>query len=349
VRNWKLALIRPDAPLRETIARIDAGVLQIALVVDGEGRLVGTVTDGDVRRAMLRGLTLEAKAAEVMNPRPTVARHRESDDTVRALMQRFELRQVPLVDDEGRIVDVRLLDDVLWSAPKKNQVVIMAGGLGSRLQPLTGELPKPMLQVGKKPILETILENFVDHGLRSFFLSVNYKGHMIKAHFGDGSRWGASIRYLEEERSLGTAGALSLLPALPEHPIIVMNGDVLTKVNFDQLLSFHREHQAPATVCVRDYEFQIPYGVVGLERQHITRIDEKPTQRFFVNAGIYVLEPRAVSLVPAATRYDMTALLDVLIARGEAPAAFPIREYWIDIGKLDDYQRADGEYGGVFR
>jgi dTDP-glucose pyrophosphorylase/predicted transcriptional regulator len=349
MRDWKRTLIHPDTPLRETIARIDAGVLQIALVVDSEGRLVGTVTDGDVRRAMLKGLSLDARADQVMNPKPTVAKHNESDDKIRALMQRFELRQVPLVDGERRIVDVRLLDDVLFAVPKDNTVVVMAGGLGSRLQPLTDERPKPMLKVGRKPILETILENFLEHGLKRFFFSVNYKAEMIKAHFGDGDRWGASIRYLEEDRSLGTAGALSLLPETPELPLVVMNGDVLTKVNFDQLLDFHREHGAAATACVREYEFQIPYGVVGLERQHITRIDEKPTQRFFVNAGIYVLEPKALALVPKNARFDMTALLDALIARGEAPAAFPIREYWIDIGKLDDYERADGEYDGVFR
>jgi dTDP-glucose pyrophosphorylase len=345
---WQNVLVGPDASVRETIAKIDADPLHIALVVDGSGRLLGTVTDGDVRRAMLKGHSLDSPVRQIMNPRPTVAGRNEPRDAILSLMRHRQLRQIPLVDERRHVVGVESLDELMRSASKDNVVVVMAGGLGSRLQPLTDSTPKPMLEVGGKPILETVLDGFMAYGLNRFYFAVNYRSEMIKAHFGDGSRWGASIRYLEEDRSLGTAGALSLLPETPSTPLIVMNGDVLTTVNFEHLLDFHAAQGAAATICVRNYEIRIPYGVVNLERQRITRIDEKPAHRFFVNAGIYVLEPRVLKKVPPEARFDMPSLIEALIADGDRPAAFPIREYWIDIGQLEDYQRAHGEYGGVF-
>ncbi len=348
MKDWKSTLIAPDASLREAIQTIDNGSLQIALVVDSERRLLGTVTDGDLRRAILRGFGLDQPVQAIMNKRPTVARAEHDMAQVLADMRRKQIHRVPVVDDSGRVIGVELLEELIRPAERDNWVVLMAGGLGSRLRPLTDDRPKPMLRVGNKPLLETIIENFVEQGFHRFFISVNYMAEMIKDHFADGSRWGAPIQYLEEDRKLGTAGALSLLPKSPSAPFLVMNGDLLTKVDFRHLLDFHHEHRAQATMCVREYDFQVPYGVVRLDGQRIAGIDEKPVHRFFVNAGIYVLEPEALHRVPRDTFFDMPSLFEKLIADGRDTAAFPIREYWLDIGQLADYDRANGEFSGVF-
>lgn len=220
----------------------------------------------------------------------------------------------------------------------------MAGGLGRRLQPLTNECPKPLLKVGGKPILEIILENFVEQGFNRFHIAVNYKAEMIESYFGNGSRWGIDLSYLREHERMGTAGALSLLPGGLTQPLIVMNGDLLTRINFRQLLSFHAEHHAQATMCVRDYDFQIPYGVVKIEKHRLTGIEEKPVHHCFVSAGIYVLQPDVISLIPRNTFFDMPDLFAEMIRQQKETAVFPIREYWLDIGRMDDFERAVGEY-----
>lgn len=348
MKDWKKVLITEQATLRETIGIIDGGALKIALVVDAGKRLLGTVSDGDIRRGILRGCSLEDSVQEVLNRTPTVAAQNEGRDKILAMMRQKQVYQIPVVDAEGVIVGLEILERILEVPKHDNWVVLMAGGLGSRLAPLTEDTPKPLLKVGGKPILETIIENFVDYGFTNFRISVNYKAEMIESYFGDGSRFGARIDYLREEKKLGTAGALSLLSERPTSPVLVMNGDVLTKVNFQQLIDFHREHQAQATMCVREYDFQVPYGVVTLNKHRILTIEEKPVQRFFVNAGIYVLEPETLALIPKDSYYDMPTLFEQLVAREQETAVFPIREYWLDIGRMDDFQRAEGEFGKVF-
>jgi NDP-sugar pyrophosphorylase family protein len=239
------------------------------------------------------------------------------------------------------------MNDFLQPERRRNTVVVMAGGLGTRLDPLTKDLPKPLLKVGSKPILETILSNFRGYGFAEFFLSVNYKAEMVKSYFGDGTRWGIRIRYLEESVPLGTAGSLSLLPERPTLPLVVMNGDLVTQVNFQHMLDFHREHAAVATMGVREYDMQVPFGVVRLEESRIVAIEEKPVHRFFVNAGIYVLEPDALDYVPRGEYFDMTTLFERLAKEGMPTSAFPIREYWLDVGRPDDLERAQIEYGDI--
>jgi len=249
------------------------------------------------------------------------------------------------LNDEGKLVGIEILGELLKVPSRDNWVVLMAGGLGARLRPLTDEVPKPMIPIGQKPILETILENFIEYGFKNFFISVHYKDHVIRNYFKDGSRWDVNIQYLSEDERLGTAGALSLLPGKPSEPVFVMNGDLLTKINFSQLLNFHQEHKLVATMCVREYDFQVPYGVLTLEGHYIKGIEEKPTQNFFVNAGIYVLEPQALQAIPQGRFYDMPQLFKDLMSEGSATAAFPIREYWIDIGRMRDLIRANGDFG----
>lgn len=348
MKDWKTVVVAPDISIRETIRIIDQGALKIALVVDAGQRLLGTVTDGDVRRGILKGCSLEDGVRQVMNTSPTVAGKQDSREKILALMRQKQIYQIPLVDAGGVLVGLEVIDTILAPPRFDNWVVLMAGGLGSRLKSLTAEIPKPLLKVGDKPILETILDNFIEHGFHRFFIAVNYKSELIEEYFGDGSRWGVRIDYLREKKKLGTAGALGLLPERPDAPVLVMNGDVLTKVNLQQLLDFHLDHRVAATMCVREYDFQVPYGVVKLDRHRIASIEEKPIQRFFVNAGIYVLNPEALETVPSDTYFDMPSLFTRLAEEQRETAAFPIREYWLDIGRLDDFERAQAEFGSAF-
>lgn len=348
MRNWRKILVREADSIRDAIAVIDSGNMQLALVVDEQDRLVGTVTDGDVRRTILQGIPLDSSVAKAVNRSPIVADIGDSRELILARMKNKQVAHVPVLDRDGRVVRVEMLNELIQTATRPNVAVIMAGGLGSRLRPLTDDCPKPMLRVGSKPILETILDNFIEYGFQRFYFAINYKADVITRHFGDGSRWGVDIRYLREEQRLGTAGALSLLPESAEEPLVVMNGDLLTKTNFQQLLDFHAIQAGLATMCVTEYDFQVPYGVVRTKDSRILGIDEKPTHRFFVNAGIYVLEPSVLGRIPSETYFDMPALFDLLIADGHNASVFPVREYWLDIGHMDDFERACMEFPHIF-
>lgn len=341
--DFKKVVLEPGACIREAIRLIDISDIQIVLITDKNRRLLGTLTDGDVRRGILKGISLEDRVEKIMNSSPLARKKNENRENFISKMRAKKIRQLPIIDENGCLVGLETFEDLLSPAEKNNFVVLMAGGLGERLRPLTETCPKPMLKIGNKPILENILTNFIEHGFRQFFFSVNYMSDVIKTYFGNGSNWGVEIRYLQEQHQLGTAGALSLLPYNPSEPIFVMNGDLLTKVNFSQLLDFHYEQRAKATMCVREYDFQVPFGVVQIDRHTITAIEEKPVQRLFVNAGIYILEPEIPKLIPKNIYFDMPTLFEKVIAKGFETAAFPIREYWLDIGQLEDFERANME------
>lgn len=346
--KWRDVTIPTNQTIREALEVIDAGGVQIALVTDADDRLKGVVTDGDIRRAILEGVDLDTAVQSVMNENPITARPQQDRQSLIDRMKARRIHQIPIVDDDGRVVGIEVLDDLLEPEARPNPVVIMAGGLGTRLRPLTDDCPKPLLEVGDQPILETIIEGFITHGFHRFYLSVNYKSGMIEDYFGDGSDWGVDITYLHEEERLGTAGPLSLLPERPDDSLIVMNGDLLTKLNFAHLLDYHRDQDAIATMCVREHETQVPYGVIETEEQRMTGIEEKPTERYFVNAGIYVLEPETLDLVPENEFFDMTELYESLIEQEAEATVFPVREYWQDVGQKEDFRRANGEYEEVF-
>jgi NDP-sugar pyrophosphorylase family protein len=259
-------------------------------------------------------------------------------------MRREAIRQVPAVDDTGRVVHLFRLEELIKPELQSNAVVIMAGGEGRRLGPLTRELPKPMLQVGGKPILEIILEQCIEAGFRDFYLTVNYLKNHIQNHFEDGSRWRVNIQYIEEDKPLGTAGPLSLLPSVPDHPLLVLNGDVLTRVDYGRLLHFHSEQEAAATLCVREHTTQIPYGVVRIDDVVVEAMEEKPVLSHYVNAGIYLLEPWLLDLVPSDQFFDMPQLLEKALAHQYRVGAFPIHEYWLDIGLPETLDRAHQEW-----
>ncbi|WP_018702968.1 nucleotidyltransferase family protein [Anaeromusa acidaminophila] len=348
MKHWQSVKLHPQVTVLEAMQIIDASALQIGLVVDENDRLLGTVTDGDVRRAILKGSDLSNPVEKVMNSKPVTIRIGEGRERVLRIMRERMLRQLPVLDEEYRVIGLERLDELLSVPLHDNWVVLMAGGLGSRLGELTKDCPKPLIPVGGKPLLETIIENFKEYGFQKFFLSVNYKAEMIQEYFNTGKSLGVQVEYLQETKRLGTAGAISLLPEKPVKPIIVMNGDLLTKVNFQQLLDFHLQQKAIATMCVREYTFQVPYGVVRMENEQLQAIDEKPVQKFFVNAGIYVLEPDAVELIPQEIFFDMTNLFDILLHNKQTVSIFPVREYWLDIGQRADLERANGEFWDVF-
>lgn len=349
MKNLGKILIAPGQSIRDALLKIDAAGAQIALVTDEERRLLGTVSDGDIRRGLLKGLSLSDAVEKCMCRNPQTARSGDCPDSVLATMRREKLHQMPILDADRRVVGMEVLDDYLLPTARENWVVLMAGGLGSRLGELTKATPKPMLQIGDKPLLETILRNFVDQGFRNFYLSVNYMAEVIEAHFGNGERFGAQIRYVREAKRMGTAGSLSLLPELPVEPLIVANGDLLANIDYAHMLDVHVDSGTAGTMGVSEYEFQIPYGVVREENGYISHIEEKPVHKSLISAGVYVLSPVALAYVPKDTFFDMPSLFEALIASGLKAATYKVHGYWLDIGRIPDYQKANADIGHVFQ
>jgi len=344
VNDWLKTLVVATATLETAIKVISDGNMRIALVVDEEKILQGTITDGDVRRALLKQMNMETLITEIMNKNPTVASFSDDRDTLMTMMKSEHLLHVPIVDTMGHIVGLETLQQLVENVKHDNPVFLMAGGFGTRLYPLTKDVPKPLLKVGNRPILETILIQFIEAGFHNFFISTHYKAEMIREHFGDGSNWGVTIKYIHESKPLGTAGALGLLPMKRLGlPIVMMNGDLLTRVNFEHLLDFHDEQGGIATMCVREYDFQVPYGVVTIDRQSVSSVEEKPIQRFFVNAGIYVIGLDLLDKLDGISYLDMPNLFEDHIDKGSQINAFPIHEYWLDIGRIEEYERANHE------
>lgn len=349
MKSWESILIAPDTTLREAIAKIDAASTQMALVVDADRRLLGTLSDGDIRRGLLVGMKLTDPVERCMFLSPTTACMGESREAIVAKMRKLTLHQIPVLDNSGRVVDLKTIDDYLAVPARENWVVIMAGGMGTRLKELTHETPKPMLIVGGRPLLEIIVRRFVEQGFRRIWLAVNYQAEQIEKHFGDGSAFGAEVCYLREDKRLGTAGALSLLPQTPDAPLLVTNADLLVTVDYGEILEAHLGSGAAATMAVREYEYQIPYGVVRTVEDQIAGLEEKPVHQALVNAGIYVLSPEAVARVPNDTFFDMPELFAALIGDGKPIRCHRINGYWLDIGRYDDYDRANGDFPEVFK
>ena len=341
--SWLRALISPFQTILEAIKILNTEDFRLVLVVDKQRRLLGTITDGDIRRGILRNISLTSKVEEIMFRSPIKAPKGASKRELAALMEVNSISSIPLIYSD-KVVGLTTLKSVTAQKKHNNPVFLMAGGFGTRLKPLTNHSPKPLLNVGGKPILETILLSFIRAGFENFYISVFYMPEMIKNYFGDGSRWNVNIEYIEEKEPLGTAGALGLLPNnLSELPLIMMNGDILTNVDFERLLDFHNENMVAATMCVREYEYQVPYGVIKGEGNRILSMEEKPIQTFFVNAGIYVLSPDMIKSVPVNTRIDMPDLLDGALQKDQEVLMFPIHEYWLDIGRVDDFDRAQND------
>lgn len=346
--HWTSTRVGRHDTLSDVIQILDRNPYKICLVVDDDFHLFGTITDGDIRRAILRSVAMDSPAEMIMRSTPVTGHINDDEGAWSTIMRNHHIRQLPLVDDHGIVRNLVTEEGAKSQEWKNYPVVILAGGLGTRLSPLTDETPKPMIKVGDKPLLETIVDRFSRQGFRNLFISVNYRRGIVKDHFGDGARWNCQITYVEEDQKLGTAGPLALLPCRPKGPFIVVNGDVLTNVRFESLIDYHLGLKARATVGLREYDFQVPYGVVESDGECLTGIEEKPVRTINVNAGIYVLEPEIIDLIEPDTATDMPQVIRRALERKWKVGAFPIREYWIDIGRHGDLERANLEYSEAF-
>lgn len=343
-------LVNPTDTVEAVMRCIDrSGQVGVALLVDDEERLVATITDGDIRRGLLVGLTLDAAIADLLpikarmpNPKAVTAPIGSDAVTQRCLMQERGVRQLPLVDDRGMVVDVVTLRDLLPESPPAMRAVIMAGGFGTRMRPLTDELPKPMLPVGGRPVMEWIVDQMRQAGIRHINVTTHYKPEKVVEHFGDGRAFGVELHYVSEDRPLGTGGALSLIPCESE-PLLVVNGDILSRVDYQQMLDYHNDHHADMTVAVSQHQVEIPYGVIQCEGSIVRSLEEKPRLTMLVNAGIYLLQPTVYEHVPSGERFNMTDLIQWLLEAGRTVVGFPIREYWLDIGQHADYGQAQND------
>jgi dTDP-glucose pyrophosphorylase len=343
--NWKKSILKENQTMQEAVKVLDDQALRIIMIVDNNDRLIGTITDGDIRRGLLKRLPMTAFISEIMHKDPTTASVDDDRDKILKKMKELDLMQIPILDKDKKIVGLETLHHILLNDRLDNPVFLMAGGFGKRLRPLTDNMPKPMLKVGSKPILESILEQFISEGFHNFFISTHYKAEIVQDFFGDGSNWNVSINYVFEESPLGTAGSLGLLPKnLPNLPILMMNGDLLTKVDFVELLNFHSQHGGDATMCVREYDYQVPYGVIKSKDHKIVSIEEKPRQHFFVNAGIYVLSPSILEGLDGKSYIDMPSLIQTKITNAGQINMFPIHEYWLDIGHIKQFEKAQQDY-----
>jgi len=335
----KKVCISSDASIAEAIAQLNDAGTGALVVCDVENKLRGLIADGDIRRAVIRRIPLSDPCESIATLQPVCASEPISPSDALHIMNEHDIHQLPLVDGEGRIVDFLLRKDLLPQAQQDMQAVVMAGGYGKRLLPLTEKVPKPMLPVGERPLLELIIHQLRRAGIHDVNLTTHYLPDSISGHFGNGEHFGVRLNYSREENPLGTAGGLRLMPR-PQGPFLVINGDILTGVPFQQMLQYHRTNKAMLTVGVRKYEFQVPFGVVDCDDVRITKIEEKPCHSYFINAGTYMLEPAAWDLIPEGSRFDMTDLIRVLLEAGETVVGFPIMEYWIDVGRHEDYVKA---------
>lgn len=344
MKDWNEAKINVLNTFEKAIEVLQSSGTRIVLIVDNENCLVGTLTDGDVRRNLLKHTALNAPVSEVMNASPVTASKLLTRDKIVSLMHDRGILHVPIIDEKNTLIGLEMLQDLMYQPKVDNPVFIMAGGFGKRLMPLTLEKPKPLLKIGNEPILETIIKQFTESGFHNFYISTHYKAKMIQDYFQDGSNWGANIQYIYEKKPLGTAGSLGLFPKLDsQKPIIMMNADLVTKVNFNQLLEFHQESNCDATMCVRTYDLEIPYGVVQSKNYLVNSVVEKPIHKFFVNAGIYVMNPDFIQEINGIDFLDMPNYINNKILSGSKVSSYPIHEHWADIGRMDDYEKANIE------
>lgn len=341
--------------MQDVMTCIDRNTKGIALVVDDDQRLIATLTDGDLRRAILHNYGIEAPILKLVAakkgsayPKPVTGRWDITAEEGTQLMQSAQVRHLPLLDRSGTVVGLMLLDELIQRSTLPVQAVVMAGGFGTRLHPLTYSVPKPMLPVGDRPILERIVGRLAKVGIENVNITTHYMPEQIKEHFGNGHRFGVKINYVDETTPLGTAGALGLMEA-PDAPLLIMNADILTEIDFRAMVEFHQENHADVTVAARQYEYKVPYGVLECEGPEVIDLQEKPTYKFLVNAGIYLVQPSVHRMIPANQRFDMTDLVEKVLGTGGKVVSFPIVEYWLDIGQHEDYQQAitDVEKGRV--
>lgn len=343
MQNFKDSIVNLDTSMKDAISKITKSSCQIALVTSAN-ILKGVITDGDIRRAILQGKSLETKSKEIMQKNFVFLNEKKTSKEALRIMRNKNLRQIPQLDKNGRIINLFILNDLIKKNKLENNIVIMAGGKGKRLGKLTKNCPKPMLKVKNKPILEIIIEQCIKFGFENFYFSVNYLRKQIEDYFENGHKWDVNIRYLIEDKPLGTAGSLKLLSINNDKPLIVLNGDVLTKVDFESILQFHKTQSAKVTICVKQNTTKIPYGILEVNEHDVVKLSEKPEFKYYINAGIYVLEPEVLKLIPESSFFDMTDLIQKLKKNKLKVKAFPIYEYWEDLGYPTLLDKANREW-----
>ena len=337
---WREAILRPNATIKQAISNLDAVAIKICLIVNPSGELIGTLSDGDIRRGLLKGLGLSSQIDSIVHRNPLVVPPDLSRELVMQLMVANKIQQIPVVNAQHQVVGLHLWEDITTPPQRPNLMVIMAGGMGKRLRPHTENCPKPLLAVSGKPMLEHIIERAKLEGFSRFLVSIHFLGHMIEEHFGNGERLGVKIDYLREQKPLGTAGALGLMDPRPDDAFVITNGDVITDIHYGELLDFHLRHNAVATMAVRVHEWQHPFGVVQTEGIDIVGFEEKPVLRSHINAGVYALSPKALTVLGKDERCDMPTLFERLQAVAQTTVAYPMHEPWLDIGRPDDLAAA---------
>ena len=341
VEIWKHAILEPSSTLRDAVDNLNRVAIKICLIVSAQGTLEGTVSDGDIRRGLLQGLTLDSSIDSVVNRKPLVVPADMHRDLILQLMIANKVQQIPIVDTENHLIGLHIWDEISSPQVRQNIMIIMAGGMGKRLRPETDFCPKPMLQIAGKPMLEHIIDRAKSEGFSQFILATHYLGHMIENYFGDGSQFDVRIDYLREKRPLGTAGALSLIEPTPNLPFVVTNGDVITDIRYGELLDFHGRHNSFATMAVRLHEWRHPFGVVKIDGIKIVGFEEKPVALSHINAGVYALDPKALSHLVRGEHCDMPTLFEKLQLEGRPTIAYPMHELWLDVGRPDDLKIAN--------
>lgn len=342
----KIKIYKNDK-IKRALEVISAGAFRIAIVVDQNNKLLGILTDGHIRRGLLKGLTIDSSVNSLIFTKPFTAKINDTRDKLLKIALSKKIYQIPVVDRQGKAIGIHILDELIKDKIKSNKVVIMAGGKGKRLRPLTKNIPKPMLKIGNKPILQRIIDRFKESGYENFIICVNHKSNIIKKYFGNGLKFGVKIEYIQEKKRMGTAGALSLIKYKLQEPFFVINGDLMINLDFEKMLDFHNENNSKATMCITEYNLELPYGEVKLKNENIISIEEKPLHKIFVNAGVYILDPKCIKLVPKKF-YDMPSLFKKIISKKNKTILFPIHEYWLDVGRIDDYKKAKVEYSENF-
>lgn len=337
---WQKAILPVNSTLEDIVNNMNNSSFKIVLIVNKNNQLVGTVSDGDIRRGLLKGLDLHSSIEQIVHRGALVVPPGMGSEMVLKIMTANKIQQVPIVDEKLQIVGLHIWDEIASPPARQNLMVIMAGGKGTRLLPLTENCPKPLVEVAGKPMLEHIIIRAKNEGVSHFLIAINYLGHMIEDYFGDGSKFGVNIDYIREETPLGTAGALSLLVSRPKTPFIVTNGDLITDISYGDLLDFHKHHNAIATMAVRSYEWQHPFGVVQTRGVNIIGFKEKPITRSHINAGIYVLSPEALDGLIKNEPFDMPSLFVHLQEQSKTTVAYPMHEPWLDLGMPEELKKA---------
>jgi len=341
MKNITKFTIDIHSTIKEAMQAINDNYKEVVFVIDRNDVLRGIITDGDIRRALLANRGFDYPAAKIMT-RDYFSLDSSSDRTTALdIMKARSIRHIPIIDKNKELIGIHFLDELLGSQLKPNSAVIVAGGLGTRLRPMTEKCPKSMVLVAGRPILERLILHLVGYGIRKIYISINYMGEVIKKYFKDGNNYGCAIEYIEETSPLGTGGPLSILPK-QKHPVIVMNGDLVTQINIDSLINFHNNTKLDATICAKGFQVEIPFGVINEKNNKLVELKEKPTQEHLINAGIYVFNPNVISLIPKNTEFPITNIFHLMQKKGMGTGVYVLDENWIDVGRMNELKKANG-------